>query len=530
MAPTPARMLLFFGGAATAALATAYGVGVFEPVPPAAPVAVVPAQPQPVTPTPQAAAPPKPAEQTTATVAPKQERQAAVESGPDPQEGSAAANPLLPTFDLLRAEPDGSVVIAGKAAAEAEIEILSGAQVVGRAKATPDGDFAAVLDEPLKPGDYQLTLRSTAAQSKVIAESKQTAVVSIPASKDGQVLAMVEEPGAASRIMARPETPAPAAQAAPKPAETAQPAAPLPAEQPQVAATEPENAGPQEPASGSVAEQTATPEPVPSPAPEQATAPVPGTTFVPVAVEAVEIEGRKLFVAGAGPAGAPVRVYANDQLVGETRASSAGRFLLEVERELPVGAYQIRADALSPDGKVIARAEVGFTRDPGDNVAAVASEPQPQAARPAVRQPEVAAAPAQAAPDQAAPQTSTAAPPQPAQAQAPGEPAQPQEASQQPASEPQLSTDPAQVAAEQTPTLKNVSSAVIIRRGDSLWRISRRVYGRGVRFSTIYLANDQQIRDPNRIYPGQVFRVPEKTEQGEQADMNTMGDQATTVE
>jgi nucleoid-associated protein YgaU len=74
-----------------------------------------------------------------------------------------------------------------------------------------------------------------------------------------------------------------------------------------------------------------------------------------------------------------------------------------------------------------------------------------------------------------------------------------------------------------------VQGAVIIRRGDSLWRISRRVYGHGVRYSTIYLANQEQIRNPDRIWPGQVFRMPEKTSEGEPADMTAIRDQATTT-
>ena len=50
---------------------------------------------------------------------------------------------------------------------------------------------------------------------------------------------------------------------------------------------------------------------------------------------------------------------------------------------------------------------------------------------------------------------------------------------------------------------------VIIRKGDNLWRISRRLYGDGVRYTTIYQANQDQIRDPDLIYPGQVFLTPE---------------------
>ena len=79
------------------------------------------------------------------------------------------------------------------------------------------------------------------------------------------------------------------------------------------------------------------------------------------------------------------------------------------------------------------------------------------------------------------------------------------------------------------PKLESASGAVIIRRGDSLWRISRRVYGKGIRYSTIYLANQEQISDPDRIWPGQVFKVPEKTVEGEEADMKAVGEQATTT-
>ncbi len=62
---------------------------------------------------------------------------------------------------------------------------------------------------------------------------------------------------------------------------------------------------------------------------------------------------------------------------------------------------------------------------------------------------------------------------------------------------------------EQAP-LAHSDSTVIIRRGDTLWQISRRVYGQGVRYTTIYLANQQQIQNPDLIEPGQIFDVPEK--------------------
>jgi nucleoid-associated protein YgaU len=55
------------------------------------------------------------------------------------------------------------------------------------------------------------------------------------------------------------------------------------------------------------------------------------------------------------------------------------------------------------------------------------------------------------------------------------------------------------------------SGKAIIRRGDNLWTIARRVYGEGIKYTTIYQANDGQIRDPDRIYPGQVFELPTGT-------------------
>lgn len=51
-------------------------------------------------------------------------------------------------------------------------------------------------------------------------------------------------------------------------------------------------------------------------------------------------------------------------------------------------------------------------------------------------------------------------------------------------------------------------SFVVVQPGNSLWRLARRTYGQGLRFHMIYEANREQIRDPDMIYPGQVFRLP----------------------
>jgi nucleoid-associated protein YgaU len=50
--------------------------------------------------------------------------------------------------------------------------------------------------------------------------------------------------------------------------------------------------------------------------------------------------------------------------------------------------------------------------------------------------------------------------------------------------------------------------AVTVQPGSTLWAISRRNYGEGMMYVRIFEANKDRIRDPDLIYPGQVFTVP----------------------
>jgi len=52
--------------------------------------------------------------------------------------------------------------------------------------------------------------------------------------------------------------------------------------------------------------------------------------------------------------------------------------------------------------------------------------------------------------------------------------------------------------------------SAIVQPGNSLWRIARRVYGEGMEYTVIYQANQNQIRDPDLIFPGQIFTLPKK--------------------
>jgi nucleoid-associated protein YgaU len=50
---------------------------------------------------------------------------------------------------------------------------------------------------------------------------------------------------------------------------------------------------------------------------------------------------------------------------------------------------------------------------------------------------------------------------------------------------------------------------VTVQPGNTLWGISRRSYGEGTLYVRVFEANRARIRDPDLIYPGQVFTVPD---------------------
>jgi nucleoid-associated protein YgaU len=51
-------------------------------------------------------------------------------------------------------------------------------------------------------------------------------------------------------------------------------------------------------------------------------------------------------------------------------------------------------------------------------------------------------------------------------------------------------------------------SSVTVQPGNNLWTLARLHYGSGVMYTQIFTANRELIRDPDLIYPGQIFRMP----------------------
>lgn len=199
--------------------------------------------------------------------------------------------------------------------------------------------------------------------------------------------------------------------------------------------------------------------------------------ITPPTIDAVEVEGDRSFFAGSGADGTTIRLYVDDVFIADAPVEG-GRWLIEVGKVLNKPSQRVRVDMLrTGSSDVIARAEVDFSIDlpaPEAPVAVAATVAPPA---------DNAPAPAAAAPAETAAAATTAA---------------------------EVPTMVA-VSVGNVDDQRFAAGKAIIRRGDNLWTIARRVYGEGIKYTTIYEANTGQIRNPDRIYPGQVFNLPDGT-------------------
>ncbi len=47
-----------------------------------------------------------------------------------------------------------------------------------------------------------------------------------------------------------------------------------------------------------------------------------------------------------------------------------------------------------------------------------------------------------------------------------------------------------------------------VEKGDTLWAIAEKTMGNGAKYTEIFEANRPMLSDPDKIYPGQVLRIP----------------------
>ena len=343
-------------------------------------------------------------EKRTAGTAP-----ASTPAGPAPgQPGKAAGErqgaegPVAPSFDVVRVNPRGDAVIAGRAAAGAEVTILSNDKAIGKVIADKRGEWVLVPGKPLPPGSRRLGLSAKLPGKE-------------PVLSDTEVVMVVPEKG--RDIAGRPVT---------------EPSQPLVLKVPRKGAGQGPSLVLQAPSSGDrpgtlLAGETAAP--TIFQAPRLAVAPAGGARSGQgadtLSIDVIDYDSQgNVIISGRARPGARLRIYLDNRPAGTVEADAKGRWRFTPKSPLAPGTYALRVDQVGTGGKVIARVEIPFTR-----AAALASLP--------------------------------------------GE------------------------------------SVIVVQPGNSLWRIARRSYGRGVQYTVIYQANRDQIRDPHLIYPGQVFAVPE---------------------
>lgn len=87
-----------------------------------------------------------------------------------------AAPSGAPSFDVVRVNPQGEAVIAGRAAPGAEVHVLDGDREIGRVTADRNGEWVLVPKEPLPPGSHQLTLQAHGKDGK---DTKSEGVVAM---------------------------------------------------------------------------------------------------------------------------------------------------------------------------------------------------------------------------------------------------------------------------------------------------------------------------------------------------------------
>ena len=171
-------------------------------------------------------------------------------------------------------------------------------------------------------------------------------------------------------------------------------------------------------------------------------------------------------LAGRGTAERMVRIYLDNAPIAEAAISGAGDWAVTLPEIVP-GIHVLRADQLDAAGAVTSRFETPFKRETAEALAAASG----------------ASSGAEAVADTGADAGAEAAAEAGAEVAAAGD---------------------AAGAAQSGPV------TVTVQPGFTLWRIATENLGEGVRYVQVFEANRDQIRDPDLIYPGQVFTIPQE--------------------
>lgn len=232
------------------------------------------------------------------------------EDGPPaakPPESTASGMNASPSFDVVRAAPDGQAVLAGRAAAGSTVTIKSGGKVVGSARAGGQGGWAIIVPKPLPPGAHELSVSSKLDGEPDVAGERDIVIVIPERGRDIAGRAVGETGGSLAIAVPKTADEAPAVLQTPK-----------------------------------------------------------GVGDKRLALDAIDYgeKGDDFSMAGRAPPAGEVRMYVENEFVGHATADEKGRWDLKPAKEIKPGKHQLRVDQVEPGGKVVARLELSFVRAP----------------------------------------------------------------------------------------------------------------------------------------------------------------------
>ncbi len=388
------------------------------------------------------------------------------------REAVVVADPVPPALDVVRVDPDGATLIAGKAGPNARVSLRLDGIEESVTQADSDGNFVAQFTLQANPSPRMLTVAVLLDEGGEVPGGAAVAIAPVAAPD----VVAVAEPAAPAAIMVTPDA------------------------------------------------VTIVQEAVPA-APELA-------TNVTVDTIAYAPDGA-VMLSGRGQAAASVRVYLENAPVMDAPVGADGKWAVTLPDTAP-GVYTLRVDQVAADGRVTSRFETPFKRETLAALAAAAgqaapatpaalSEPAPvvvAAAEPAAAEPvvETAPEPVMAAEPvvEPTPEAVVAVEPEAIVDPAPvAEPATEVVAAAEPVPETSVLAEPvAEVAAPVVAAV--VAPAVVapvtitVQPGFTLWGIADSMMGDGVLYVQVFEMNRDKIRNPDLIYPGQVFVVPQQ--------------------
>ena len=90
------------------------------------------------------------------------ETPAVTEPSESPAQSSQEVSALIPpTFDIVRVDPRGTAVVAGRGAPGSEVVLMVGEDEIARVSIDNAGEWVMIVDRPLPAGSVELSLLMT---------------------------------------------------------------------------------------------------------------------------------------------------------------------------------------------------------------------------------------------------------------------------------------------------------------------------------------------------------------------------------